>query len=969
VGNAQRLGVPMGCGGPHPGFMAFSSTLRRHVPGRLVGVSKDTHGRAGFRLSAQTREQHIRREKATSNICTAQALPAMLVAAYVVYRGPDRLKAVAKRVWRLALALAAGLRKMGRAPLHDNFFDTLRVSATDAVAVVDKALQNGICLLHRDGVVGISIDECTTPTHIEAVWHAFGGNAPDFDAIASEIDDTLPAKFVRTDAFCTHETFNIYHTEHEMLRYLRRLGQKDIALDRSMIPLGSCTMKLNAAVQMEPLSWPLLANVHPFAPASHQAGYAQLAAKLESLLAKISGFDSVSLQPNAGAQGEYAGLLAIRRYLDSLDQGHRDVCLIPLSAHGTNPASAVMAGMRVVPVEIDNAGQVSEDDLRQKIALHRNNLAALMLTYPSTYGVFGRRMPALCELVHEAGGQVYMDGANFNALVGVSLPGQFGADVMHINLHKTFCIPHGGGGPGMGPIGVQAHLREFLPKHPMQNGGEDDYDTVSAAPWGSALILHISWMYIRMMGADGLRRATLSALLAANYIAKQLGSAYPVEFHDENGYVAHECIVDARVFKSAGVSVEDIAKRLMDYGFHAPTVSWPVAGAMMIEPTESETKNEIDRLCDALLSIVGEIKRITDGEWPRDDNPLINAPHTAEDLLVEIDNAGQVSEDDLRQKIALHRNNLAALMLTYPSTYGVFGRRMPALCELVHEAGGQVYMDGANFNALVGVSLPGQFGADVMHINLHKTFCIPHGGGGPGMGPIGVQAHLREFLPKHPMQNGGEDDYDTVSAAPWGSALILHISWMYIRMMGADGLRRATLSALLAANYIAKQLGSAYPVEFHDENGYVAHECIVDARVFKSAGVSVEDIAKRLMDYGFHAPTVSWPVAGAMMIEPTESETKNEIDRLCDALLSIVGEIKRITDGEWPRDDNPLINAPHTAEDLLVENWTHPYSRETAAYPLSWVRRHKYWPPIGRIDAAWGDRNLVCACPPIESYS
>jgi glycine dehydrogenase len=444
-------------------------------------------------------------------------------------------------------------------------------------------------------------------------------------------------------------------------------------------------MKLNAAVQMEPLSWPLLANVHPFAPASHQAGYAQLAAKLESLLAKISGFDSVSLQPNAGAQGEYAGLLAIRRYLDSLDQGHRDVCLIPLSAHGTNPASAVMAGMRVVPVEIDNAGQVSEDDLRQKIALHRNNLAALMLTYPSTYGVFGRRMPALCELVHEAGGQVYMDGANFNALVGVSLPGQFGADVMHINLHKTFCIPHGGGGPGMGPIGVQAHLREFLPKHPMQNGGEDDYDTVSAAPWGSALILHISWMYIRMMGADGLRRATLSALLAANYIAKQLGSAYPVEFHDENGYVAHECIVDARVFKSAGVSVEDIAKRLMDYGFHAPTVSWPVAGAMMIEPTESETKNEIDRLCDALLSIVGEIKRITDGEWPRD--------------------------------------------------------------------------------------------------------------------------------------------------------------------------------------------------------------------------------------------------------------------------------------------DNPLINAPHTAEDLLVENWTHPYSRETAAYPLSWVRRHKYWPPIGRIDAAWGDRNLVCACPPIESYS
>lgn len=634
VGSAQRFGVPMGCGGPHPAFMAVVDSMRRNMPGRIVGVSKDDKGRVGYRLALQTREQHIRREKATSNICTAQALPAMLAAAFAVYHGPARLKRMAQRVHKLTAILAAGLNKMGYTPRHDGFFDTLRVPVDNPEAVAAHALSNDICLLVLPDEIGISADECTTPAHIEAVWRAFGGQPLDFDALAETTSSALPAGLHRKSEFCKHPVFNSYHTEHEMLRYLRRLGQKDIALDRSMIALGSCTMKLNAAVEMEPLSWPLLANVHPFAPTAHKEGFRRLAVDLENLLARVSGFDAVSLQPNSGAQGEYAGLLAIRGYLKSTGQGHREICLIPKSAHGTNPASAVMAGMRVVPVEIDSMGQVCAEDLAHKVAEHKDNLAALMITYPSTCGVFGQGLPGFCEMVHEAGGQVYMDGANFNALVGVCLPGKLGPDVMHINLHKTFCIPHGGGGPGMGPIGVVKHLQPFLPKHPVHDG-DGDFDTVSAAPWGSALILHISWMYIRMMGSNGLRRATLTALLAANYMASRLDKVYPVEYRDAAGRVAHECIVDTRQFKEIGVSVEDIAKRLMDYGFHAPTVSWPVAGAMMIEPTESETQEEIDRLCDALLEIAGEIEKIRDGEWPKDDNPLVNAPHTAQDLLTE----------------------------------------------------------------------------------------------------------------------------------------------------------------------------------------------------------------------------------------------------------------------------------------------------------------------------------------------
>ena len=636
VGSAQRFGVPMGGGGPHPGFMAFVDSMRRHVPGRIVGVSKDSKGRVGYRLALQTREQHIRREKATSNICTAQALPAMLAAAFVVYHGPKRLKRMAQRVHKLSIILSEGLKKMGYQPRHEVFFDTLRVSTIHASAIVNHALSDDIYLLTEGDEVGISVDECTTPQHVEAVWRAFGGGKhPEFNDISEKVAAVLPNELKRKSEFCAHPIFNSYHTEHEMLRYLRRLGQKDIALDRSMIALGSCTMKLNAAAQMEPLSWAKLANIHPFAPVAHREGYRRLTQDLENLLARISGFDAVSLQPNAGAQGEYAGLLAIRGYLRSIGQDHRNICLIPKSAHGTNPASAVMAGMRVVPVGIDKMGQVDREDLAQKIAEHKDNLAALMITYPSTCGVFGKGLPDFCKMTHDAGGQVYMDGANFNALVGVCLPGKLGPDVMHINLHKTFCIPHGGGGPGMGPIGVSNHLRPFLPGHPMSEKYNEDTDTVSAAPWGSALILHISWMYIRMMGSQGLRRATLTALLAANYIAKRLDSAYPVEFRDDNGWVAHECIVDTSNFKDAGITVEDIAKRLMDYGFHAPTVSWPIPGAMMIEPTESETKGEIDRLCDALLTVVQEIENIRRGKWSKEDNPIVNAPHPAQDLLAE----------------------------------------------------------------------------------------------------------------------------------------------------------------------------------------------------------------------------------------------------------------------------------------------------------------------------------------------
>ncbi len=640
VGTTQRFGVPMGFGGPHAGYLAVRQGLERQMPGRLVGVSKDVDGHPGYRLALQTREQHIRREKATSNICTAQVLLAVVAAMYAVYHGPEGLRAIARRVHGYAAALAAGLRDTdGVEVVHDAFFDTVLASTPGrAAAVVAAALELGVNLRLVDtDHVGITTDESTTREHLIAVWSAFGAadlDADDADRLAEQ--DRLPEGQLRHDDVLTHPVFHQHRSETAMLRYLRRLSDRDLALDRSMIPLGSCTMKLNATAEMEPITWPEFAAVHPFAPVDQARGYTELIGQLESWLCEVTGYDAVSLQPNAGSQGELAGLLAIRAFHRANGQGARTVCLIPSSAHGTNAASAVMAGMKVVVVRTAEQGDVDMADLRAKVEEHRDDLAAIMITYPSTHGVFEQDISELCALVHGAGGQVYVDGANLNALVGVARPGQFGSDVSHLNLHKTFCIPHGGGGPGVGPVGVRAHLAPYLPNHPMQEeaGPSTGVGPVSAAPWGSAGILPISWAYVRLMGGAGLTRATQVAILNANYVAARLGPHFPVLFTGQSGLVAHECIVDLRgITKDTGVTVDDVAKRLIDYGFHAPTMSFPVAGTLMIEPTESEDLAELDRFCDAMVAIREEIGRVASGELDATDNPLRGAPHTAAVLV------------------------------------------------------------------------------------------------------------------------------------------------------------------------------------------------------------------------------------------------------------------------------------------------------------------------------------------------
>jgi glycine dehydrogenase len=639
VGTSQRFGVPMGFGGPHAGYMSVRQDLARSMPGRLVGVSKDVDGNPAYRLALQTREQHIRREKATSNICTAQVLLAVVAGMYAVYHGPAGLRAIARRVHRYATVLAAGLRDTADVEVvHDAFFDTVLARTPGrADAIVAAALRHGVNLRRvDDDHVGVTTDETTTREHLRAVWAAFGAGGIDPDAV--DAPDTLPAGALREDPVLTHPVFHEHRSETAMLRYLRRLSDRDLALDRTMIPLGSCTMKLNATTEMEPITWPGFADLHPFAPLEQAEGYVTLVGQLERWLAEVTGYDAVSLQPNAGSQGELAGLLAIRAYHRANGHGERTVCLIPSSAHGTNAASAVMAGLRVVVVACDAAGNVDLDDLRAKVDEHRSDLAAMMVTYPSTHGVFEQDIAELCALVHEAGGQVYVDGANLNALVGVARPGHFGADVSHLNLHKTFCIPHGGGGPGVGPVGVRAHLAPFLPNHPLQPaaGPETGVGPVSAAPWGSAGILPISWAYVRLMGAEGLTHATEVAILGANYVAARLGPHYPVLYTGQSGLVAHECIVDLRpITKETGVTVDDVAKRLIDYGFHAPTMSFPVAGTLMIEPTESEDLAELDRFCDAMIAIREEIARVGSGELSRDDNPLRGAPHTAASISGE----------------------------------------------------------------------------------------------------------------------------------------------------------------------------------------------------------------------------------------------------------------------------------------------------------------------------------------------
>jgi len=639
VGSSQRFGVPMGFGGPHAAFLATRDAFKRSMPGRLIGVSIDRKGNQALRMALQTREQHIRREKATSNICTAQALLAIMASFYGVYHGPEGLKTIATRIHRSAAVLAAGLDALGFKRSNTNFFDTLTVITNDKTnAILGRAWDAGINLRRvDDSHISIAFDETTTPTHLRKLWQVFSGKqiALDLHELEEKASDGIPAALARTTTFLTHPVFNRYHSETEMLRYMKRLESKDIALNFAMIALGSCTMKLNATAEMIPVTWPQFANLHPFAPADQTEGYRKLFIDLEEMLADCTGYDRISLQPNAGSAGEYAGLIAIKRYHESRGDKQRTVCLIPSSAHGTNPASAALLDMRVEIVECDNNGNVDIGDLRAKAEKFSRELAAIMVTYPSTHGVFEEGIREICDIVHTHGGQVYVDGANMNALVGIAAPGQFGADVSHLNLHKTFAIPHGGGGPGMGPIGVKSHLAPFLPTHPVvtPDGAGTTGDVISSAPWGSAGILPISWMYITMMGGQGLKKATEVAILNANYLVSRLKEFFPVLYTGKHGRVAHECIVDLRPLKEqTGVTEEDIAKRLIDYGFHAPTMSFPVPGTLMIEPTESESLFELDRFVEAMITIRKEIGKVESGEYARDDSPLGNAPHTLADI-------------------------------------------------------------------------------------------------------------------------------------------------------------------------------------------------------------------------------------------------------------------------------------------------------------------------------------------------
>ena len=641
LGSTQRLGMPMGAGGPHAAYLACRDEYKRSLPGRLVGVSVDAHGHSAYRLALQTREQHIRREKATSNICTAQVLPAVVASMYAVYHGPKGLERIARRVASYTAILARGLRSLGLEVRNEFAFDTLTVHTGKDTETIARRALDARCNLRRTGgdTLGVSLDETTTRADLEQLWGFFAQPGQLLPSVAEHekgIESLIPLELRRTSAYLSHPVFNSHHSETAMLRYIRRLSDKDLALDRSMIPLGSCTMKLNATSEMIPITWPEFAHIHPFAPSDQLNGYAQLDRQLRQWLCEATGYSGISLQPNAGSQGEYAGLLVIKAYHEAHGQGHRNICLIPASAHGTNPASAQMVGMQVVVTACDERGNVDMADLKAKCEQHSANLAAVMITYPSTHGVFETQVKALCELVHQHGGRVYVDGANMNALVGVAAPGEFGGDVSHLNLHKTFCIPHGGGGPGVGPVCVVEDLVPFLPGHATGGLPVNGVGAVSAAPLGNAAVLPISWMYCRMMGAEGLRHATEAAILAANYISRALAPHYPTLYASEQGHVAHECILDLRHFKdSCGVMAEDVAKRLMDYGFHAPTLSFPVANTLMVEPTESETLQEIDRFIDAMVAIRQEIAQIENGHWPREDNPLKNAPHTAASVLAE----------------------------------------------------------------------------------------------------------------------------------------------------------------------------------------------------------------------------------------------------------------------------------------------------------------------------------------------
>jgi glycine dehydrogenase len=669
VGNTQRFGVPFGFGGPHAAFLACKDVFKRSMPGRLIGVSVDALGNPAYRLTLQTREQHIRREKATSNICTAQVLLAVIASMYAVYHGPEGLKRIAERTHRLATLFATAARAAGL-QVTPRFFDTVTVRGIDAEEIHARARARGMNLREIDSdTIGIAFDETTTRADVETLWDVL--SIPrSLIGFEEEVPSAIPSSLLRTSAYLTHPVFNTHHSETEMLRYLRSLADQDLALDRSMIPLGSCTMKLNATSEMIPVTWPEFANIHPFAPSDQAEGYAQLISELEGMLVECTGYDAVSLQPNSGAQGEYAGLLAIRAWHRSRGEPQRVVCLIPESAHGTNPASAQMCGMEVVVVKCDGSGNVDVNDLRARAEQHAERLAALMITYPSTHGVFEEGIVEICEIIHAHGGQVYTDGANLNALVGTAKPGKYGSDVSHLNLHKTFCIPHGGGGPGVGPVAVKSHLAPYLPGA-RDADGKTRVGAVSAAPFGSASILPISWMYITLMGAAGLRRATEVALLNANYVAKRLDAHYPVLYSGKNGYVAHECILDLRPLKDAsGIGAEDVAKRLIDYGFHAPTLSFPVAGTLMVEPTESESRAELDRFIHAMIAIRAEIRAVEEGRMDRDDNPLRNAPHTAAMVMAEHWAHGYTREQAAFPLPSLKRNKYWPPVARVDNAYG-----------------------------------------------------------------------------------------------------------------------------------------------------------------------------------------------------------------------------------------------------------------------------------------------------------
>jgi glycine dehydrogenase len=638
VGSSQRFGVPLGYGGPHAAFMATREAYKRSLPGRLIGVSQDSRNEPALRLALQTREQHIRREKATSNICTAQALLAIMASMYAVYHGPAELRRIAQRINRLTVLLAAGLRELGLDVQTEHFFDTITVKTGNATEFIMAAARAEKINLRQvdNATIGISLDEIATRANIKTLFNVFThdhGDQVTVTALDEKAGSSLPPALVRTSDFLTHPVFNSHHSETDLMRYMRKLADKDLALDRSMIPLGSCTMKLNSATQLIPVTWPGFGRIHPYVPLDQAQGYQQLITELEQMLCACTGYDAISLQPNSGAQGEYAGLLAIKSYHESRGEGHRNICVIPASAHGTNPASAQMAGMKVVVVGSAKSGNIDMDDLKAKCEKHSENLAAIMITYPSTHGVFEDDVTEVCDLIHQHGGQVYIDGANMNAMVGVCAPGKFGGDVSHLNLHKTFSIPHGGGGPGVGPIGVKEHLKPFLPSTSQNHNG--GINKVSAAPFGSAGILPISWAYISLLGRVGLPKATATAILNANYIAHRLNDHFPILYTGPNGLVAHECIIDTRVVKDCGITVDDIAKRLIDYGFHAPTMSFPVPGTLMIEPTESESKEEIDRFCEAMIAIRGEIREIEEGRMDPEDNPLKNAPHTVDTVCAD----------------------------------------------------------------------------------------------------------------------------------------------------------------------------------------------------------------------------------------------------------------------------------------------------------------------------------------------